>query len=118
MQAARAAAAPAAKKTEAQTQASNDEDLNPAQYYERRVQGIRNARANQVNPYPHKFETSIEVPAFVASYKDVADGQHDESTVESVAGLLLAFCHPIHNGPPRMRWLSDLFPICGETRLE
>lgn len=34
----------------------DDEDLDPNQYYERRVAAVTAAKARGDNPYPHKFQ--------------------------------------------------------------
>lgn len=64
-----------------------DEDtLDPNQYYEMRVQGIRSAREDNREPFPHKFETTIQIPKFIARYQDVPEGQHDDKITERIAG--------------------------------
>ena len=86
MQAARAAAQPAQSQTTKAAGAADDDDLDPNQYHERRVLGIKNAKDNNENPYPHKFQTTIEVPAYITKYQDRPAGEHDTNIVESVAG--------------------------------
>ena len=67
---------------------ADDDSLDPNQYYERRVKAIKSARDADVEPYPHKFCISIQVPEFVGKYKDLPDGEHLEDKTESVAGQL------------------------------
>lgn len=62
------------------------EDLDPNLYHERRVAAVKHAKASGANLYPHKFNVSISLPEFVAKYKDLPDGSHDEGTAVSIAG--------------------------------
>lgn len=83
MQAAQAAAAP---KKDGAPKPADDDALDPNQFYERRVKAIQAARDAKVEPYPHKFLTSIQVPAYIAKYKDLKDGEQVEDQTESIAG--------------------------------
>lgn len=47
---------------------------------------VKHAKASGANLYPHKFNVSISLPDFVAKYKDLPDGSHDEDTVVTIAG--------------------------------
>ena len=47
---------------------------------------VKHAKASGANLYPHKFNVSISLPEFVAKYKDLLDGSHDEDTVVTIAG--------------------------------
>ena len=47
---------------------------------------VKHAKASGANLYPHKFNVSISLPDFVAKYKDIPDGSHDEDTVVTIAG--------------------------------
>ena len=64
----------------------DDDSLDPNQFYERRTKAVKNARDAHIEPYPHKFPASIQVPEFISQYKDLPDGQHSEDKTESVAG--------------------------------
>lgn len=66
----------------------DDDSLDPNQYYERRTKAVKTARDAEIEPYPHKFHTSTQVPDFVAKYKGLPDGQHNEAVTESLAGWL------------------------------
>ena len=83
-QAAAAAVKPGAKQgAPAQP---DDELLDPNQYYERRVKAVKSAREAGLEPYPHKFATTIQVPEYIEKYGSVPVGQHDESVTERIAG--------------------------------
>lgn len=89
--AAQAAAAGATKpgKSEGGLKPPDDDSLDPNQYYERRVKAVKNARDANIEPYPHKFETSIQVPQFVAKYSDLPAGEHSKDITESIAGRVI-----------------------------
>ncbi|CAL8469857.1 g9399 [Coccomyxa elongata] len=89
-------AAEAAKRAEAENakaakKAANEEDLedlDPNQYYERRVRTLAAAKASGANPYPHKFQISMYLPEFVAKYSSLeADCRQTGETV-SLAGRI------------------------------
>lgn len=89
------AAAAAAKQGASQggLKPPDDDSLDPNQFYERRVKAVKNARDADVEPYPHKFATSILVPDYVDKYRDLPDGQHSEDETESLAGQSLSIIH-------------------------
>lgn len=62
------------------------DDLDPNQYYERRVRTLAATKASGRNPYPHKFQISMYLPEYVAKYKDVEAGSHLTEETVSVAG--------------------------------
>ena len=61
------------------------DDVDPNQYHERRLRGLLAAKAEGRNPYPHKFQVSTYLPAFVARYSGLEAGARLEEIV-SVAG--------------------------------
>ncbi len=75
-------------KVEGGLKQPDDDSLEPNQYYERRVKAVKNARDANIEPYPHKFETTIQVPQYVAKYSSLPAGEHSEDKTESVAGRL------------------------------
>ena len=66
--------------------APDDESLDPNQYYERRVKAVKTAREAGLEPYPHKFATSIQVPEYVEKYGSLPAGEHNEAITERIAG--------------------------------
>ncbi|KII92202.1 hypothetical protein PLICRDRAFT_36993 [Plicaturopsis crispa FD-325 SS-3] len=86
--AAKAAASPAAAAAAAP--ATNEDELNPNQYFEHRSRKIQALRESQdPNPYPHKFDVSISVATFAKKYGKegvIASGSRLEGTTESMAG--------------------------------
>lgn len=76
----------AAEKAE-QAQASGKveeklEDLDPSKYRENRIAALKRLS----DPYPHKWEVNISIPALIEKYKDIEAGAHLESEIVSIAG--------------------------------
>ena len=61
------------------------DDLDPNQYYERRLRGLAAIKAAGGNPYPHKWHVSTYLPQFVAKFGGLETGARLEETV-SIAG--------------------------------
>ena len=74
--------------------------VEPWKYYENRQKQTNvmeekfeaGNRANPLlNPYPHKFNVTMSIPKFCATYQNKCkDGEHDESTTLSLAGRVMA----------------------------
>ncbi|KAF9180961.1 lysyl-tRNA synthetase [Haplosporangium sp. Z 767] len=76
----------AAKK--ALSAAEEEENLNPNQYFEIRSKRVNVLRANkETYPYPHKFNVSISLPAFIEKYSGLKAGDMEEEVL-TVAGRL------------------------------
>ncbi|RMZ56708.1 hypothetical protein APUTEX25_002797 [Auxenochlorella protothecoides] len=52
----------------------------------KRVKAVMAAKARGENPYPHKFATTIQLPAYVAKYKDLEAGEQLTDTEVRLAG--------------------------------
>ncbi|KAF9466867.1 lysine-tRNA ligase [Collybia nuda] len=94
-EASKAAKAPAAGSTSQanpSTSATNEDDLNPNQYYELRSRQILNLKTTQSpNPYPHKFHVTKSLASYIEVYGPegkIPDGTKLENTVESLAGRI------------------------------
>ncbi|OBZ70818.1 Lysine--tRNA ligase, cytoplasmic [Grifola frondosa] len=72
--------------------ATNEDNLNPNQYFELRSRHIQKLRETQSpNPYPHKFNVSISVSEYVKKYGadgKIASGQKLDSVTECLAGRI------------------------------
>ncbi|KAF9420795.1 lysyl-tRNA synthetase [Podila epigama] len=82
------APAPAVAKEKAVSAAEEEENLNPNQYFEirsKRVGALRNNK--ETYPYPHKFNVSISLPAFIEKYSGLKAGDVEEEVI-TVAGRL------------------------------
>eukprot|EP00290_Baffinella_frigidus_P025019 CAMPEP_0180252730 /NCGR_PEP_ID=MMETSP0987-20121128/39195_1 /TAXON_ID=697907 /ORGANISM="non described non described, Strain CCMP2293" /LENGTH=584 /DNA_ID=CAMNT_0022221495 /DNA_START=31 /DNA_END=1784 /DNA_ORIENTATION=+ len=64
----------------------DEEELDPTAYFENRSKWVQGMKQTDKSPYPHKFDSDISVPEFRVRFKDIPDGEHDESVVVSVAG--------------------------------
>lgn len=65
------------------------ENLDPSQYIANRKAVVKQLKDRGSNPYPHKFQTSMTLPAFIDKYAEAIDvGEHKESDVVSLAGRL------------------------------
>lgn len=68
--AARAAATEAAPKAKAEgAPADHADEEDPSKYFELRNKMLAGWQEKGVSPYPHKFQTSMEIPAYVEKYK-------------------------------------------------
>ena len=84
--------AAAARPASAGVVADDDEDdLDPSQYFEARTRTVAAERAAGRNPYPHKYDTSSDIKAFVAQYGTTLEpGTQLEGEVASLAGRVYA----------------------------
>ncbi|KAG0043266.1 lysyl-tRNA synthetase, partial [Gryganskiella cystojenkinii] len=82
------APAPAVSAKKAVSAAEEEESLNPNQYFEIRSKRVGTLRSNkETYPYPHKFEVSTQLPAFIEKYNGLKAGEVVEEVV-TVAGRL------------------------------
>ncbi|KAF9579033.1 lysyl-tRNA synthetase, partial [Lunasporangiospora selenospora] len=83
-----APAAASADKPKKLTEAEEEENLNPNQYFEIRSKKVNVLRANkETYPYPHKFEVSTSLPTFIEKYSGLKAGEVVEEVI-TVAGRL------------------------------
>jgi lysyl-tRNA synthetase class 2 len=66
-----------------------EEEMDPSKYFEMRLAHVNGVKASGVNPYPHKFHTTMQVPDFLAKYEYVQPGGFAEGCVEGLAGRVL-----------------------------
>ena len=77
-----------------------EEPLDPGKYHEYRSNTILGYKAAGESPYPHKFNVTIAVSAFIEKYKDLEDGAQSKEVV-SVAGRV----HSIRESGAKLRWV-------------
>lgn len=71
------------------------EGLTPNQYFEIRSRQINELRAEAAanpgsfNPYPHKFDAQIKVPAFLKKYGHLKRGETEKDTEIRIAGRIM-----------------------------
>jgi len=61
---------------------ANLEELDPTKYRENRIAALKAMK----DPYPHKWNVSISIPALIEKYKDLANGAHEEGEVVTIGG--------------------------------
>ncbi|CAL1706032.1 unnamed protein product [Somion occarium] len=87
----KAAVAPQ-KPAAAKVAATNEEDLNPNQYFELRSRHVQKLKETQnPNPYPHKFEVSISITEYIDKYGTegkIPAGSKLQGTTECLAGRI------------------------------
>lgn len=64
---------------------------DPQEYFNMRVNMIKNRRANGENPFPHKFNVSISLTDFINEYepKIIENGKILEDITVNVAGFII-----------------------------
>ncbi|KAK9931700.1 hypothetical protein M0R45_018967 [Rubus argutus] len=66
--------------------ATEDEEMDPTQYFENRLKYL----SSQENPYPHKFNVSMSDRLFVEKFESLANGEHNEDITVSLAGRIMS----------------------------
>ena len=67
-------------------------------FFENRINAVNSAKAAGKNPYPHKFQTTLQVPAYVKKYSTLEPGAQVMETTEALGG---AFSPTARLGTPR-----------------
>ncbi|KAL4073763.1 hypothetical protein J3A83DRAFT_4231178 [Scleroderma citrinum] len=82
---------------------SNEDDLNPNQYFELRSRAIQRLKETQSpNPYPHKFEVTKSIVSFIEKYGEeglIEPGQKLDDIV-ALAGRI----RTVRNSGPKLRF--------------
>ncbi|KAF9066440.1 lysyl-tRNA synthetase [Rhodocollybia butyracea] len=86
------AAKPAPAQSQRRERTTNDEDLNPNQYFELRSRQILHLKETQnPNPYPHKFHVTKSISSYIKEYGvegKIPAGTKLEGTEESLSGRI------------------------------
>lgn len=69
--------------------ATEDDDMDPTQYYENRLKYLAFQKMNGLNPYPHKFQVSILVDEYIQKYSSLNDGEHLIDVEVNMAGRIM-----------------------------
>ncbi|KAL7749051.1 lysyl-tRNA synthetase [Sorochytrium milnesiophthora] len=60
----------------------NEEELTPNQYFEIRSKAVARLREEgKINPYPHKFQVTMSLPAYIEKYGSIDAGEHLDEVV-------------------------------------
>lgn len=62
------------------------EITDPSAYFENRVRAVNAKKAKGLNPYPHKFNVSSSIPAYIEKYSGLAAGEQLTDVTVSLAG--------------------------------
>eukprot|EP01095_Lingulamoeba_sp_RSL-Kostka_P012994 TRINITY_DN525_c0_g4_i1.p1 TRINITY_DN525_c0_g4~~TRINITY_DN525_c0_g4_i1.p1 ORF type:complete len:616 (+),score=221.59 TRINITY_DN525_c0_g4_i1:51-1898(+) len=73
---------------EKETQPKIDES-NSSSYYESRVNAIEFYEKEGKNCYPHKFQTTMELPQFIEKYEDIKAEEKRENQIERISGRIM-----------------------------
>eukprot|EP00735_Rhodelphis_limneticus_P008960 TRINITY_DN2427_c0_g1::TRINITY_DN2427_c0_g1_i1::g.8937::m.8937 TRINITY_DN2427_c0_g1::TRINITY_DN2427_c0_g1_i1::g.8937 ORF type:complete len:604 (+),score=263.62,sp/Q9ZPI1/SYKC_ARATH/59.86/0.0,tRNA-synt_2/PF00152.15/9.7e-90,tRNA_anti-codon/PF01336.20/7.5e-11,tRNA-synt_2d/PF01409.15/0.0072,tRNA-synt_2d/PF01409.15/0.22,tRNA-synt_2b/PF00587.20/3.9,tRNA-synt_2b/PF00587.20/35,Asp-B-Hydro_N/PF05279.6/0.68,CagX/PF03524.10/0.87,NARP1/PF12569.3/13 TRINITY_DN2427_c0_g1_i1:58-1812(+) len=85
--AAQAAQQPASAKKKTQ---DDEEELDPAAYFDNRNKMMASWKAEGVEPYPHKFQVSHSIPEFHEKFGHYENNTKDETLTVSIAGRLIS----------------------------
>lgn len=58
------------------------------EYHKKRLLNVSEWKNDGFNPYPHKFETTLTLPDFIAKYHHIQNGQKLPQDNVRVAGIL------------------------------
>ncbi|KAK1562751.1 hypothetical protein Q3G72_016488 [Acer saccharum] len=77
----------ATRNSEQHKQHGVDEDnMDPTQYLNNRLNTLASLKESGLNPYPHKFVVSMSITEFISKYESLGRGEHVESIGISLAG--------------------------------
>ncbi len=77
-------------KKEAKKEAKKEEELDPTQYLKNRQTWIESQKEKGVNPYPHKFQTTMQISEFISKFKDVTKNDEFLKDEVAVAGRIMS----------------------------
>mmetsp|Transcript_34753 Transcript_34753/g.111019 ORF Transcript_34753/g.111019 Transcript_34753/m.111019 type:complete len:593 (+) Transcript_34753:80-1858(+) len=86
--AAKAAADAAKPKPAAAAQEEEEEEQDPTKYFENRLTFVNGVKEKGANPYPHKFQTSMQLPDYVAKYESIGSGEMSADGGVGLAGRI------------------------------
>lgn len=69
-------------EAEGKKPAAPEEELDPTKYRENRIAMLKTLK----DPYPHKWNVTISIPALIEKFKDLGEGAHEEGVTVSIAG--------------------------------
>lgn len=69
---------------------TEEESLDPNQYYKIRSQAVQQLKVNGEDPYPHKFHVDISLTHFIQEYSHLQPGDHLTDITLKVAGRIHA----------------------------
>eukprot|EP01039_Chlorochromonas_danica_P011429 gene11429-12778_t len=95
--------------------ADEPEEMDPTQYYENRLRSIAQLEENGKTAFPHKFPTTLRISEFIAKYSNIAEGEHVEGDIVSVAGRVYSkrgqgklMFYDLHGESLKIQIMSDV----------
>lgn len=95
--------------------ADEPEEMDPTQYYENRLRSIAQLEENGSTAFPHKFPTTMRISEFISKYSNIAEGEHVEGDIVSVAGRVLSkrgqgklMFYDLHGESLKIQIMSDV----------
>ncbi|XP_057543621.1 lysine--tRNA ligase, cytoplasmic-like isoform X2 [Amaranthus tricolor] len=97
------------------SQAVDDQDMDPTQYFENRVKSLAAQKAAGINPYPHKFFVTLSITEYIEKYGVLNNGDHLEDVQVSLAGRIMSkrasssklFFYDLHGGGAKVQVMAD-----------
>ncbi|XP_052233910.1 lysine--tRNA ligase-like isoform X2 [Dreissena polymorpha] len=77
-----------AKEEQEKTVKTNDEDIDPNEYFKLRSRAVAILKEQNDNPYPHKFHVQLSLVSFIEKYGNISDGTILEDTTVTVSGRI------------------------------
>lgn len=69
---------------------TDDEDIDPNEYFKLRSKSVAAMKSSDCHPYPHKFHVSVSLEKFIETYQGTEPGTVLENDIVSVAGRVHA----------------------------
>lgn len=97
------------------------EEMDPTQYFDNRMRAIESLEKSGTSAFPHKFQTTMRISEYIAKYNSViADGEHIETEVVSLAGRVLSkrgqgklMFYDLHGESLKIQIMSDVSRLVG-----
>ncbi|CAO2838182.1 unnamed protein product [Amaranthus hypochondriacus] len=97
------------------SQAVDDQDMDPTQYFENRVKSLAAQKVAGINPYPHKFFVTLSITEYIEKYGVLNNGDHLEDVQVSLAGRIMSkrasssklFFYDLHGGGAKVQVMAD-----------
>ncbi|KAF0988596.1 hypothetical protein HZS_5168, partial [Henneguya salminicola] len=98
------------------------DQLSPGQYFDYRCDSVQNLKKNGPDPYPHKFQVSIQIDEYIEKYSYITNGDWLEETV-SVAGRIFSkrlqgkklIFYDVHANGSKIQIMAKADVACNET---
>jgi lysyl-tRNA synthetase class 2 len=69
----------------------SEEELDPSKYFELRTQALAQLKAEGVESYPHKFDVTMSIAAYIAEFSPLAAQEEKKDRIVGVAGRIRQF---------------------------